>query len=328
MGRTLTSAEVKAKAEELGADLVGIASCRALEEHPPDPKVPQAPSRVMPSAKSAICLAKRTPWGEFLSDSETCVSLTNQLVMRRLEKVSMDLTYWLEDQGYPSFQIANEETDPDLKRGSYGCLSLRHVAVEAGLGTLGLNVNLLTPEFGPRVYLSVLLTDAELEPDPRMTTQVCIGPTCSRCLDSCPAEAVLHWDINKRRCSTSAQRYGVSSIIYGPLKELAAMRSTEEFLEVFAKPRTQGQWSAVTRLSNSFAACPRCVEVCPVGNDYKQYLAKAHVQIPEKTPAKVALAREMVAAEKRGEILGDNPISPRWIGEDGYVPPTKRTKRS
>ena len=76
-----------------------------------------------------------------------------------------------------------------------------NLGVEAGLGTLGLEVNVLTPEFGPRIYLTGILTELELEADKRITEQVCIGESCSRCLHSCPADAVLHWGISKRDCA-------------------------------------------------------------------------------------------------------------------------------
>lgn len=322
----VTAADVKTATRRLGADLVGIVSCRRLEENPPDPTVPQVPSRVMPTARSAICIAKRTPWGEFLSDDRACVALTNQLVMRRLEKIALDLAYWLEEQGHPSLVHANEETDPELKRGSYGFLSLRHVAVEAGLGTFGLEVNLLTPEFGPRVYFTLLLTEAELESDERITQQLCIGPTCSRCLYACPTDAVRHWDIDKRQCAKSAQPGGVAAIMAGPLRALAHMESIRDLPAVMQDPDTWIKWAAVVRLASSYATCPRCVEVCPVGADYMRYLAREHTRIPEKTPAKVALARSMAAAEKSGQRLNNNPINVRWLGEDGYIPPAQRSE--
>ena len=41
-------------------------------------------------------------------------------------------------------------------------LSLPHAAVEAGLGTLGLNLQLLTPEFGPRVLLTAVLCSVDV----------------------------------------------------------------------------------------------------------------------------------------------------------------------
>ncbi|MDP6624451.1 MAG: hypothetical protein QF754_19525, partial [Alphaproteobacteria bacterium] len=56
----LTTAAVKAKARELGADLVGIADGRVMDEFPPDPDDPRRPSDVTEhDAGRCIVLAKR-----------------------------------------------------------------------------------------------------------------------------------------------------------------------------------------------------------------------------------------------------------------------------
>ena len=115
--------------------------------------------------------------------------------------------------GYPSFVTAAEETDWNYKRASYGRLSTRHLGIEAGLGTFGLEVNILTPEYGPRVYLTGILTELELEPDAPITEQVCIGESCSRCLYSCPTDAIGHFDIDKRDCAKEAQEFGFTTIL-------------------------------------------------------------------------------------------------------------------
>ena len=196
--------------------------------------------------------------------------------------------------------MATEETDPALKRGSYGWLSLRHVAVEAGMGTLGLEVNLLTPEFGPRVYNGAVVTDAPLEPDPRITDQLCIGESCGRCLLCCPTNAVLHWGLDKRKCALAAQPDGVASIIYGPLRELAHAASDDAVRRVVDGPAMRKKWAALVRLSNSYAACPRCLEVCPVGGDYQRHLAREHREIPEKDAARVGKLADMKAAAQAG----------------------------
>jgi ferredoxin len=316
---TLTSADVKAKSRELGADLCNVVTCATLEVNPPDPRWPQVPSRFTRRMKTVVLTAIRMPWGMFLTENATCLSLAAQLLLRKTERVSLELSYWLEAQGYHAYQVATEETDPALKRGSYGWLSLRHVGVEAGMGTLGLEVNLLTPEFGPRVYQGAVVTDAELEPDPRITDQLCIGETCGRCLLACPPDAVLHWGLDKRKCALAAQPDGVASIIYGPLRDLAHAGTDDDVRRVVNGPAMRTKWSALVRLSNSYAACPRCLEVCPVGGDYQRHLAREHKEIPEKDAVRVAKLRDMKAAARAGgRAHYATPLNTRWIGEAGY----------
>ncbi len=319
MRTALTSTDVKRKAKELGADLCNIASGAALEAHPPDPEWPQVPSRISTRMKTVILTAIRMPWGIFLTDNQPCLSIAAQLLLRKTERVSLALSYWLEEQGYHAFQVATEETDPRLKRGSYGWLSLRHVGVEAGMGTLGLEVNLLTPEFGPRVYQGAVLVDAELAPDPPITEQLCIGETCGRCLYSCPTDAVLHWGLDKRACGRAAQPDGIASIVYGPLRRLAEARDADDVRRVFDSRDTQDKWSAIVRLATSYAACPRCLEVCPVGWDYLQFLAREHRDIPEKDAVRIAKLKDMLAASRQGSRAHyTTAMDKRWIGEEGY----------
>src|SRR5919112_1316053 len=208
-----TSKEVKRRALDLGADLCGIASAATLNAFPPDPRWPQTPERISPYIKSVIVIVQRITVGAFRCKSNVPVQYMDMLVLRRMDRVAMQLAQELERAGHPSFTLAAQETDWNLKRASYGRLSTRHLGVEAGLGTLGLEVNILTPEFGPRIYLTGILTEAELEPDHPITEQVCIGESCSRCLHSCPADAVLHFGIDKRGCATEAQGFGFATML-------------------------------------------------------------------------------------------------------------------
>jgi len=245
------------------------------------------------------------------------VQYLDMLVLRRMDRIALKLAQELERAGHPSFTLAAQETDWNLKRASYGQLSTRHLGVEAGLGTLGLEVNILTPEFGPRLYLTGILTELELEADRRMEEQVCIGESCSRCLHSCPPDAVKQWGLDKPGCATEAQEFGymtitsfMSRFIDMPAEQQKkALRSRDLF----------GFWQGLLRVVGSFGDCPRCLAVCPVGNDYHAHLADIQKHIPEKTPEKVAKAAEFKKARKEGhELPGLSEWNIRWVGEKGY----------
>jgi epoxyqueuosine reductase QueG len=144
----INATTVKRRARELGADLVGIASAATLNAFPPDPRWPQTPDRISPYCKSVIVLVQRIPAGAFRCKTNVPVQYIDMLVLRKMDKVAYALAEELEEAGHPSFVTAAQETDWNYKRASYGRLSTRHLGVEAGLGTLGLEVNILTPEFG------------------------------------------------------------------------------------------------------------------------------------------------------------------------------------
>ena len=321
-GMAITAARVKARARELGTDLVGIASAQTLNAFPPDPRWPQTPERISPYVKSVITIVQHIPVGAFRCRTNTPVQYMDMLVLRKMDKVAYRLAEELERAGHPSFVVPAQETEWTLKRASYGRLSTRHLGVESGLGTLGLEVNILTPEYGPRVYLTGILTELELAADAPMTEQVCIGESCSRCLHSCPGDAVLHFGIDKRACAEHAQEFGFSTILKfldqvvdadaqgaSIERQVAMMRSRDHF----------GFWQGLLRVVGSFGDCPRCLAVCPVGDDYHAHLAEPQKVIPEKTPQKALLAKERQDARKRGApIDGLNDWNVRWVGPDGY----------
>src|SRR5262249_27219701 len=313
----LTAAFVKRRAKELGAERVGIASAATLNAFPPDPRWPQTPERISPYCRSVVVVVQRIPAGAFRCKTNVPVQYIDMLVLRKMDKVAYRLADELEQARHPRFLTAAPETAGSLKRASYGRLSTRHLGVEAGLGTLGLEVNILTPEFGPRVYLTGILTELELEPDGPLTEQVCIGESCSRCLHSCPADAVLHFGIDKRGCATEAQEFGFSTILQFFERFIAAAGNDKA---VMARSRDLfGFWQGLLRVVGSFGDCPRCLAVCPVGNDYHAHLADVQKEIPEKTPEKVAKAAEFKKARKEAnELPGLSDWNIRWVGEKGY----------
>ena len=204
----LTSNDVIQISKDCGADLAGIAGAETLNAFPPDPRWPQTPERMSPDAKSVIVLALRVPVASFRTREPEPYQMMNMMINRRLDKIARRVSEKLEKSGYFGLVMNNNSTDWELKSGTYGHLSLRHLAVEAGMGTLGLGVNFMCVEYGPRVNLAVVVTDAELEPGTPMTEQLCIGEGCSRCLYACPTDAVLHFHIDKRQCSIEAQTTG------------------------------------------------------------------------------------------------------------------------
>ena len=313
----MDAAEVKRYAKELGADLVGIASAKTLNAFPPDPLYPQTPERISSHVKSVVVIVQRIPAGVFRCKTNVPVQYIDMLVLRRMDKIAYRLVEALERAGHPSFVTAAQETDWSYKRASYGKLSTRHLGVEAGVGTLGLEVNILTPEFGPRVYLTGVLTEAELEADGPMTEQVCIGESCSRCLYACPPNAVRHFGIDKRGCATEAQEFGFSTIL--KFWEKFLRTPTEAQSDLLVDREVFGFWQGLLRVVGSFGDCPRCLAVCPVGNDYHAHLADHQKLIPEKTPEKVEKAKAFkLARVSSDDVSGLNSWNIRWVGPEGY----------
>jgi epoxyqueuosine reductase QueG len=236
-------------------------------------------------------------------------------VLTDLEEIELKLVYFLEDAGFPSITVPPVHFDPrqyDPKGDTRGPLSLAHAAVEAGLGTLGLNLMLLTPEYGPRVMLGAVLTSAELEPDRPLAEALCLGESCGRCLLACPADAIGQWALDKERCAPLASPYGftylmghVERLVKAPRDEqLALLKSKESFMS----------WQSILRGVGVYSGCTRCVDVCPVGRDYDAHLRDAQEEIAERTPEKERRLAEMARRRESGDRGPHYARSARWIG--------------
>lgn len=204
----LTAKEIKKIARGLGADAVGITSMDRYEGAP----LQMDPRQIMPEAKSMIVMAFRVMRGS-LRGIEEGTFFSNYssmgyggLTYLYMPMVVIDMCKIIEDQGYeaipighqsdwraidsvgnlkPNFSRAVEEgrANPDVM------VHLRIAGYLAGLGEIGYSKVFLTPEFGPRQRLGIVLTELELEPDP-----IYDGPElcnrCMACVRDCPGQAI------------------------------------------------------------------------------------------------------------------------------------------
>jgi len=313
----LTAADVKAKARELGADLVGIASGAVLDRNPPDPERPQTPSAVTPEdSRSVVVLARRLlhGLGRLKGHDNRHKEYSTELIISELEEIELKLVYFLEDHGHAALTVPPVHTDPrlyDRAGDTRGPLSLPHAAVEAGLGTLGLNLMLLTPEYGPRVLLGAVLTSAELEPDTPLAEPLCLGESCGRCLLACPGDAIRQWKLVKERCSPYASPYGFEYLM-GHVERLV-VAPPEERGDLLKSRETFMAWQSILRGVGVYSGCTRCVDVCPVGRDYEAQLKDAQDTIAERTPEKEARLAEMARRRESGDRGPHYAHSARWI---------------
>lgn len=316
----LTAQQIKAKAFELGADLAGIADGAAMEQYPPDPADPRRPSDITAlDSGRVIVLAKRLNHGvaRIRGWGDRHKYYNDELALTMIEETSLDLVYWLEDQGYPAIIIPPSHVDPwryqdDPSQHQTTLLSLPHAAVEAGLGTLGLNLQLLTPEYGPRVVLTAVMCSVDVACDAPVQQALCHGPACGRCLTTCPGDAVQHWNRDWPACDTYRSPYGFAKLakhVINIIEEPDNARRKDMLLS-----ETQfNLWQSILRGSGVVTGCRRCADVCPVGADYDAMLKDALDEIPEATPEKAARLAAMAAAEGAGDN-GDYAQHQRWIG--------------
>ena len=288
--RSLAAKEIKDKALALGADLVGIADGAAIDaSHITDL-----------DAGRVIVLAKRLNEGvaRIRRWDDRHKYYNDELALTHLEETSLELVYWLEDCGYPALIVPPTHVDPsqyenDPQAHLAPLLSLPRAAVEAGLGTLGLNLQLLTPQYGPRVILAAVLCSLDVECDRPMQQALCLGPSCGRCLKTCPGDAVLHWGRDWQACDKHRSPHGFAQLT-GHLEKIIQEGDAKKRKDLLRSEDSFNLWQSILRGAGVVTGCRRCADVCPVGADYALMLADALEEIPENTPAKDSRLEEMI----------------------------------
>jgi epoxyqueuosine reductase len=307
----LTSADVKARAREIGAHLVGVAAAAAL------PGEPQPPERVLKGARSVIVLARRLLWGaaRIGRPDSRAAHYSAEVGLSALEEQALELCLWLEDHGHPSLVLpVTVSRSLQERAAAEGPIDLVKAAVEAGLGTMGLNGMLLTREFGPRVILGGVLTYASLAPDARQERALCRGEACGRCLSVCPGQAVRQWDLDVAACERFSSPYGYW-FFREHLGRIQAETDAERRWERVRGTDTLMVWQSMLRGVGVITGCTRCMDVCPVGEDFEARLADALADIPEEVAELNRPALEEVQGRARAGDRGPGHARrARWIG--------------
>lgn len=104
----------------------------------------------------------------------------------KLNEIVMAGEEFLLDKGFKAYAQTTDRVEVD--QDNISKLPHKTVATRAGLGWIGKNCLLVTPEFGSAIRISSLLTDAPLACDEPVTESQCAG--CSLCVQKCPAQAL------------------------------------------------------------------------------------------------------------------------------------------
>ncbi len=98
-------------------------------------------------------------------------------------------------------QFIREYIDPDVQGRSFADsapIMERYWAQQSGIGWIGKNGLIIIPNHGSYFFLGELLINMELFPDNPMASKC---GSCTRCMDSCPTQAIVNPTIiDARRC--------------------------------------------------------------------------------------------------------------------------------
>ncbi|MCX5848588.1 MAG: 4Fe-4S binding protein [Deltaproteobacteria bacterium] len=265
---------IKKMLHDEGIDIVGIADAQNLIlAHPP-----RSATALMPSARSVIVMAVAHSLGAVYAPDIMLWTRNKIQTSRLLDATAEKISRILEREGFLSLPISadkpveifkqNPETGRKFRQTrTLGFLSLKQAAVTCGMGELGRNNLLLTPEFGPHQRLCAIVTEVPLAADSKRELDLC--QDCGRCEEACPSGAL------------KAGRYDVDPCFnywaYG-FKRLPPDRFWEwpRYIRMLRQhlkrrdPLVEGAQTYITDVDN----CIECMRVCPVGGNWEKIRPK------------------------------------------------------
>lgn len=217
--------EVRKEIFKLGTDVCGFASINRFENAPKG----FHPEGIYEDCKTVIVFGIALPKGLYMVEPRLIYGHFNELALPRLDQIAFQATKIIEERfkgtAVPIPSDSPYEFWEEEKMEGRGLLSMRHAAVNAGLGQLGKNNLLLNPHYGNRLELGCILTDLSLESD-EIQNSICILE-CNRCLDKCPSKALNGGSTIQKNCRVHTygkNKRGFSTVDCNQCRTVCPMR--------------------------------------------------------------------------------------------------------
>ena len=207
--------ELEAFARSLGAEIYGVANAEDFKEFPKKPR----PSKFVPDAKSVIIIGMpntielyatvaKPELAEIFKRGADDVSrsekdrgrppagaerfyITDELsiLTHEVGLMGYKIAWKLHREGYQAFYFpAPAKQEPRFRTAPFYFMPAMYLA---GMGQMGLNCSILTPEYGPRIRITAIITNKELPAGQP------IGPAyyedcrdCMECVKRCPSKSL------------------------------------------------------------------------------------------------------------------------------------------
>ncbi|MBR2520917.1 MAG: hypothetical protein IKE62_01880 [Oscillospiraceae bacterium] len=282
-------------------DYVGICPASALDGEPEG----RRPSDMLPGARSVIVFGRKLIAGSVqakfrqIEDGKTNVmgSYSAHSFVLSLNHLCMNETYeisqYLENTyGCFAVPLTNNVLQGVQPEGCYvpffadplkaGLpVDIYKAAVAAGIGEMGWNHRVLTPDSGPRIYLCAIITDLEFSEydKPYSGDRLCRPEECGVCARACPnssldARESEQWGDGELTCRVGKLDVnGCAAACFGFLKSVNPAASVvvenphpdDPQLEAALKKQFEAPGFQTLDHLPMFH-CDRCMVYCPVGD--------------------------------------------------------------
>ncbi|MBS7368720.1 MAG: epoxyqueuosine reductase [Oscillospiraceae bacterium] len=189
---------IKEAAIRLGADVCGIGSIDRFKDAPTG----YSPLDLFDKCKSVNAVGIALPKGLYEISPRLIYGHFNNEICSVVDRVELNLANEIERKlGCIAVPVPcdapNEYWDAESMTAK-GLISMKHTAVQCGLGSIGKNSLLINPQYGNRLTIGAILTDLALKADP-VLSDLCISG-CKRCVESCPVGAISDGTVQQKPC--------------------------------------------------------------------------------------------------------------------------------
>jgi len=264
----ISSNEVKNICLEAGADAVGIVE---IERKAIDAERAGI-QRVYSKTKSIIAFLRAANRENVRSQARYVANDELHRTGDEVTEISRRVIRQLNRLGVRGAYV-NESWPMDMNRwpGKLWDVGHKTMAVEAGLGHMGLNRLVLHPIYGACVSLNTLLIDTEAdEYDQALEKSPCID--CKLCAAICPTGAIsINKPFDAMACMTHCYRENMVGF-QDWIDAMISSNSLDEYLKRFRQDETASMWQSLAFKIQW--KCGYCMAVCPAGNEVADYFMK------------------------------------------------------
>jgi epoxyqueuosine reductase QueG len=272
----ISSNEVKNICLNAGADAVGLVE---IERKAIDTERAGI-QRVYPRTRSIIAFMRAANRENVRSEARYVANDELHRTGDEVTEISRRVIRQLNRSGVRGAYV-NESWPMDMNKwpGKLWDVGHKTMAVEAGLGHMGLNRLVLHPQYGACVSLSTLLIDTEAdEYDKPLERSPCIS--CKLCAAICPTGAISpDRPFDAMACMTHCYRENMVGF-QDWIAALISANTLDEYLERFRQEETASLWQSLAFKIQW--KCGYCMAVCPAGSDVSdQFLRNRKLYVGE-----------------------------------------------
>jgi ferredoxin-NADP reductase/Fe-S-cluster-containing hydrogenase component 2 len=258
----LSAAELRQLALECGADDVGLVELGRAGVDPQRDEI----LRNYPWTKMLVSYVVRMAREPLRGPPRSVANLEFHRAGHEIDHIGSEIVAKLEASGIRAVNPSMGFPMEMYHTPSYAPWVVSHkpIAVEAGLGHMGIHRNLIHPKFGNFVLLGTVLTELEVETyDHPIEYNPCLE--CKLCVAACPVGAIgPDGSFNFSSCFTHNYREflgGFSDWV----EQVADARDALDYRRRINESETASMWQSLSYGANYKSAY--CMAVCPAGED-------------------------------------------------------------